>query len=181
MYVSNAVKRPILRTLDVVDDVVSTLGHAPKKFFVEMARGADPDPKGRTTTRKQQLLELYKNVEEDTRILEKELENMGDMANNRLQSEAIFLYYLQLGRCAYSGQAIDLSQIKSGKYNIDHIYPQCYVKDDSIVNNKVLVLSAINGDKRMFIQLVRKFEHHRKRFGANCVRLILCRTKNISV
>lgn len=148
MYVSNAVKRPILRTLDVVDDVVSTLGHAPKKFFVEMARGADPDQKGRTTTRKQQLLDLYKNVEEDTRILEKELENMGDMANNRLQSEAIFLYYLQLGRCAYSGQAIDLSQIKSGKYNIDHIYPQCYVKDDSIVNNKVLVLSAINGDKK---------------------------------
>ena len=58
MYVSNAVKRPILRTLDVVDDVVSTLGHAPKKFFVEMARGADPDQKGRTTTRKQQLLWL---------------------------------------------------------------------------------------------------------------------------
>lgn len=147
MYVSNAVKRPILRTLDVVNDVVSTLGCPPKKIFVEMARGADPDQKGRTTTRKQQLLDLYKNVEEDTRILEKELEDMGDMANNRLQSEAIFLYYLQLGRCAYSGKAIDLSQIKSGKYNVDHIYPQCYVKDDSIVNNKVLVLSELNADK----------------------------------
>lgn len=164
MYVSNAVKRPILRTLDVVDDVVSTLGHAPKKFFVEMARGADPDQKGRTTTRKQQLLELYKNVEEDTRILEKELEDMGDMANNRLQSEAIFLYYLQLGRCAYSGQAIDLSQIKSGKYNIDHIYPQCYVKDDSIVNNKVLVLSGINGDKKDIYPISEEIRTSQKAF-----------------
>lgn len=164
MYVSNAVKRPILRTLDVVDDVVSTLGHAPKKFFVEMARGADPDQKGRTTTRKQQLLDLYKNVEEDTRILEKELENMGDMANNRLQSEAIFLYYLQLGRCAYSGQAIDLSQIKSGKYNIDHIYPQCYVKDDSIVNNKVLVLSGINGDKKDIYPISEEIRTSQKAF-----------------
>ena len=157
-------KRPILRTLDVVDDVVSTLGHAPKKFFVEMARGADPDQKGRTTTRKQQLLDLYKNVEEDTRILEKELEDMGDMANNRLQSEAIFLYYLQLGRCAYSGQAIDLSQIKSGKYNIDHIYPQCYVKDDSIVNNKVLVLSGINGDKKDIYPISEEIRTSQKAF-----------------
>ena len=164
MYVSNAVKRPILRTLDVVEDVVSTLGYAPKKFFVEMARGADPDQKGRTTTRKQQLLELYKNVEEDTRILEKELEDMGDMANNRLQSEAIFLYYLQFGRCAYSGQAIDLSQIKSGKYNIDHIYPQCYIKDDSIVNNKVLVLSELNAKKGDTIPINEEIRTSQKAF-----------------
>lgn len=147
MSVSNAVKRPIIRTLDVVNDVVSTLGYPPEKIFVEMARGADPSQKGRNKTRKQQLLELYKNVEEDTRILEKELEDMGDMANNRLQSEALFLYYLQLGKCAYSGETIDLSQIKSNIYNVDHIYPQCYVKDDSIENNKVLVRSELNAEK----------------------------------
>lgn len=147
MGISNAVKRPVIRTLDVVHDVVSTLGYAPKKIFVEMARGADPDQKGRTKPRKQQLLELYKNVTEDTQILEKELEDMGDMANNRLQSEALFLYYLQLGKCAYSGESIDLSLLKSGKYNVDHIYPQCYVKDDSVLNNKVLVLSELNAQK----------------------------------
>lgn len=72
---------------------------------------------------------------------------MGDMANNRLQSEALFLYYLQLGKCAYSGESIDLSLLKSGKYNVDHIYPQCYVKDDSVLNNKVLVLSELNAQK----------------------------------
>ena len=35
----------------------------------------------------------------------------------------------------------------SKEYDIDHIYPQAYVKDDSIINNKVLVLSKINGTK----------------------------------
>lgn len=147
MQISNAVKRPVIRTLDVVKDVVSTVGYAPEKIFVEMARGAEPSQKGRTKPRKQQLLELYKNVAEDTTLLEKELEEMGDMANNRLQSEALFLYYLQLGKCAYSGESIDLSLLKSGKYNVDHIYPQCYVKDDSILNNKVLVLSELNAEK----------------------------------
>ena len=29
----------------------------------------------------------------------------------------------------------------------EHIYPQCYVKDDSIWNNEVLVLSEVNGKK----------------------------------
>ena len=44
---------------------------------------------------------------------------------------------------------IELEKLMSGskEYDIDHIYPQAYVKDDSIINNKVLVLSKINGTK----------------------------------
>lgn len=146
MGISNAVKRPITRTLDVVDDIVTTIGYPPARIFVEMARGADEGQTGRTKPRKQQLLDLYKTCQEDTRLLEEELEKMGDMANNHLQSEALFLYYLQLGRCAYSGESIDLVRLKEN-YNIDHIYPQSYVKDDSIWNNKVLVKSELNGSK----------------------------------
>lgn len=145
--ISNSVKRPVMRTLDVVKDVVSAMKCAPEKIFVEMARGVDENGKGRTVTRKEQILELYKNVEEDTQELQRQLEAMGDTANNKLQSEALFLYYIQLGKCMYSGQPIDLAQLKTSKYNVDHIYPQSYVKDDSILNNKVLVLSEINGAK----------------------------------
>ncbi len=145
--ISNAVKRPVKRTLAVVDDVVSAMGYPPKKIFVEMARGAD-EKKKRSVTRKDQILSLYKAVEEDTKELEKQLDAMGDMANNRLQSDALFLYYMQLGKCMYSGEPIDLSLLKTDKYNIDHIYPQSLVKDDSILNNRVLVLSKNNGDKK---------------------------------
>lgn len=44
---------------------------------------------------------------------------------------------------------IELEKLMSGskEYDIDHIYPQAYVKDDNIINNKVLVLSKINGGK----------------------------------
>ena len=145
--ISNAVKRPVKRTLAVIDDVVSTMKYPPKKIFVEMARGAEDD-KQRKKSRKDQIIELYKNVDIDTRELEKQLEDMGDYANNKLQSDALFLYYMQLGKCMYSGKPIDVSQLKSTKYNIDHIYPQSMVKDDSVLNNKVLVLSEINGDKK---------------------------------
>lgn len=47
----------------------------------------------------------------------------------------------------YSGETIDIERIKSDTYvNVDHIYPQAYVKDDSL-NNKVLVKSELNGLK----------------------------------
>ena len=147
MGISNAVKRPVTRSLAVVRDVVSAVGYAPKKIFVEMARQED-EKKKRSVSRKDQILDLYKTVQEDTKELEKQLEDMGDMANNKLQSDALFLYYLQLGKCMYSGKTIDLTQLKTTKYNIDHIYPQSMVKDDSLLNNRVLVLSEINGDKK---------------------------------
>jgi len=148
MYVSNAVKRPIYRTLDIVKDVVKAFGE-PKKIFIETTRGANPDQKGkRTKTRKQQILDLYDVCEEDVRELTRQLTDMGDSADNRLQSDKLFLYYMQLGKCMYSGETIDLEQLFSKAYDIDHIYPQAYVKDDSILNNKVLCLSEMNGKKQ---------------------------------
>lgn len=150
MYVSNSVKRPIYRTLDIVEDVVKATGCAPKKILVEMARGGTPEQKGkRTKTRREQLLELYKVMKknEDVRRLQEELEKMGELADNRLQSNDLFLYYLQLGKDAYTGKPIDLSRLGDGTYNQDHIYPRCYVKDDSIFNNLVLVDSQENKRK----------------------------------
>ena len=94
MYVSNAVKRPILRALDIVSDVVKAMGCAPGKIFIEMARGGSSEQKGRrTVSRKQQILDLYKKVRtEDTLRLMEELEAMGESADNRLQSDKLFLY-----------------------------------------------------------------------------------------
>lgn len=149
MYISNSVKRPIIRTLDIVKDVVKATGKAPDKIFVEMARGGTLDQKGkRTQTRKQQLLNLYKQVKtQEARQLTAELESMGIMADNRLQSDRLFLYYLQMGKCAYTGNPIELTHLTDGTYNIEHIYPQCHVKDDSVLNNLVLVESKVNGSK----------------------------------
>lgn len=149
LYVSNAVKRPIIRTLDVISDIVKANGCAPAKIFIEMARGGSLDQKGkRTKSRKDQLLNLYKQIKtEDSRRLAEQIAQMGDMADNKLQSDVLFLYYLQLGKSAYTGKPIDLDHLYDGTYNRDHIYPRCHVKDDSVINNLVLVETEINGHK----------------------------------
>ena len=60
MWLSNAVKRPVIRALDIIKDVRKAFGCAPKKVFIEMTRGATADQKNkRTKSRRQQLLELY--------------------------------------------------------------------------------------------------------------------------
>ncbi len=151
MYVSNAVRRPIYRTLDIVKDVEKAFGK-PKKIFIEMTRGGSPKQKGkRTKSRKQQILEYYEKCkDEDVRNLKHQLETLGEYVDNRLQSDRLFLYFMQFGKSAYSGVPIVLERLMAGakEYDIDHIYPQAYVNDDSIINNKVLVLSAENGAKK---------------------------------
>lgn len=143
IYVSNAVKRPIYRTLDVIKDIKSVCKTAPQKIYVEMARGQEEE-KSRKKSRKEQILELYKNMDKaEVRELSKQLE---DREERELRSEVLFLYFMQLGRSMYSGKPIDIEKLKTDAYNVDHIYPQCRVKDDSL-SNKVLVLSEENGAK----------------------------------
>lgn len=165
MRLSNAVKRPVYRTLDIVNDIYKAFG-TPKKIMVEMARGATEDQKGkRTKTRYQQLLELYSQCkDEDVRILRRQLEEMGERADNLLQGDKLFLYFLQCGKSAYSGKPIDLSRLATREYDIDHIYPQAYVKDDSILNNKVLVLSEENGAKKDVYPISDSIRHSMRAF-----------------
>lgn len=149
MYVSNAVKRPIIRTLEIVSDVVKATGRAPDKIYVEMARGANEEQKGkRAKTRKEILLDRYDQTKsEEVPQLRKILESYGADADNKLQSDRLYLYFMQLGKCMYTGEPISLEEISAKRYDIDHIYPQSRVDDDSILNNKVLVVSEENHNK----------------------------------
>lgn len=160
MYISNAVRRPIYRTLAIFKDIEKAFG-VPDKIFIEMAREAGNDKKGkRTTSRLEQIKELYKKCnEEDVRYLSEQLESMGEYANNNLQSDKLFLYYMQLGKCMYTGTPIRLEDLNSKLYDIDHIYPQAYITDDSIINNKVLVLSEENGKKSDTYPIASEIRH----------------------
>lgn len=163
MYVSNAVKRPIIRAMSIVEDIVKARGKNPDKIFVEMARGAEPTKKGKKTlSRHEQLLALYEQCDsQDVRLLYEELNAMGEADKDRLQSDKLFLYYLQLGKCMYTGRPIRLSDLAGDRYNIDHIYPQSKVKDDSVWNNKVLVESELNGNKKDDYPISAEIRHSR--------------------
>lgn len=146
MYISNAVKRPIIRTLDIVKEIGGMMQKQPDKIFIEMARGANENQKNkRTVSRREQIANLFSKFPADeVKTLSEQLDSKSD---GELQSEKLFLYFTQLGRCMYTGQVIDISKLSSGEYNVDHIYPQSKTEDDSI-SNKVLVLSAINDKKK---------------------------------
>lgn len=52
------------------------------------------------------------------------------------------------GRCMYTGKHIELDDLfDNNLYDIDHIYPRHFVKDDNIDNNLVLVCKEKNAHK----------------------------------
>ena len=146
MYIAPAVRRGIWQTIKIVDELVDIKKSAPKKIFIEMARGSSVEmKKKRSSSRKKQLQDLYnscKDLEESLR------ENLEKETDQTLRRDKLFLYYLQLGRCMYSGDPIDLEMaLKDNEmYDIDHIYPRSKIKDDSL-NNRVLVKSTLNRTK----------------------------------
>lgn len=146
MYLSPSVKRMVWQTVKILREIVEVRGYAPSKIFVEMARD-DAQTKAknkgqRTKSRKDFLLECYK----DEKDWKSELASVDDGA---LRAKKLYLYYLQMGRCMYSGEPIDLDTLMSGNtmYDIDHIHPRHFVKDDSLENNLVLVKKTINAHK----------------------------------
>lgn len=144
LYLSAPVKRMVWQTLLLLKEICEIIGHEPKRIFVEMARETGEKGK-RTNSRKMRLLELYKGCKEDGRNWVREISDTDDSS---LKSKKLYLYYLQKGKCMYSGREIDLYELfNDNKYDIDHIYPRHFVKDDSLENNLVLVEKEHNAHK----------------------------------
>lgn len=151
LTVSPAVKRPIWQTLKIIKEITHIMGAEPARIFIEMARDKQPD-KGRTDSRKKQLIELYKKCKEDVRSWSNReskdwVEEIESKSDSQLRSNKLFLYYTQMGKCMYTGKPIDLGALLKGQlYDRDHIYPQSQTKDDSL-DNLVIVDNTENRDK----------------------------------
>ena len=140
---SPAIKKGILQSIKIVDELVKVMGHAPDSIVIEMAR------ENQTTTRgKKNSQQRYKRIEDSLKNLASGLdsnilkENPTD--NVQLQNDRLFLYYLQNGKDMYTGEALDINKLSS--YDIDHIIPQAFIKDDSL-DNRVLTSSKDNRGK----------------------------------
>lgn len=142
LKISPSVKRSVWQTLRVLQEIAGLRGGVPQKIFVEVARTNLAD-KQRTISRKERLLQLYKNIEDASRDWRNELKQR---SVGEFQSKKLYLYYMQLGRCMYSGESIDLAELFTDKYDIDHIYPKSVTKDDSL-DNLVLVKKIKNSEK----------------------------------
>lgn len=144
LYLSAPVKRMTWQTILILKELVKVMGCEPKKIFIEMARDADAEKK-RTVSRKKKLLEKYKYCKKEEAELFEHLKEESDVS---LRGKKLYLYYTQMGCCMYTGERINLEDLlKKNMYDIDHIYPQSYVKDDSLENNMVLVKQSANREK----------------------------------
>ena len=149
LYVSPMVRRGIWQALTMADEYVKAVGKAPDKIFIEVTRqDGEKGDKGRKSSRKNKLLERYKEIGADCRGIEELTRELAhqDMTESRLRSERLYLYFLQLGKCAYTGNSINLEELMGNRYDVDHIIPQSMTKDDSI-DNKVLVERQKNAEK----------------------------------
>ena len=136
---SPAIKKGILQSIKIVDELVKVMGHAPDSVVIEMARENQTTNKGRSKSQ-QRLKTLSDAISELGSNILKEYPT----DNIQLQNDRLFLYYLQNGKDMYTGEALDINQLSN--YDIDHIIPQAFIKDDSL-DNRVLTSSKDNRGK----------------------------------
>ena len=147
-YFSAPVRRMIWQTILIIKEVSKIMGDEPARVFIEMTRTEDKKgDKGRNNSRGRMLETLYSNIKDNSRAWVSEIKAAD--ADGLLRSKKLYLYYLQMGKCLYTGETIELDELMkaNSEYDIDHIYPRHYVKDDNIQNNLVLVKKTCNAYK----------------------------------
>ena len=145
LYVSPSVKKMIWQVIRVTEEITKVMGYDPDKIFIEMAKSEEE--KKTTISRKNKLLALYKAIKKDERNSQYNelLNGLNKLDDSDLRSRKLYLYYTQMGRDMYTGEKIDLDKLyDSTHYDKDHIIPQSMKKDDSIINNLVLVNKNAN-------------------------------------
>ena len=156
LYLPPANKRTGWQMYRIIDELTKLLGCPPSDVFLVSYRHSEE--KKKTKSRKEQLLDLYKqkDIKNQYAAFLKEIQ---ERPEDDFRDEKLYLYYLQLGRCMYTGNAIDLDSLlhNNHKWNRDHIYPQSKFFDDSLDN---LVLVDATANKKKEDQLLP--EHIRK-------------------
>ncbi len=145
---SPALRRSVNQALSIVDEIAGIAGHAPMNIFIEVTRDEDPRKKGSRTKRR------YDDLKEKLAAFKQEApewwnsnvsRELADCAKaNADLNEKLTLYFMQGGKSLYSGKPLEIERLS--EYQVDHIIPQTYIKDDSF-ENKALVLSSENQSK----------------------------------
>lgn len=134
-------RRSIIQTLAVVDDVIKAAGKAPQKIMMEVTR-----TDGKKEETKSRYDQLKKQITNDKELTDKKKEEWLEVLENKknqLKGKHIYLYFMQMGINFYTGKIMDINDVINGKYDIDHIIPQSMIKDDSL-DNMVLVSKDCN-------------------------------------
>lgn len=152
---SPAIKRGIWQTVQVVQEIIEIMGYAPENIYLEFAR--NEGKKERTSSRLSMLKRCYNQLEEEQDVYDKSVAKnlLNKKFTDKIDSERLFLYFIQNGKCMYSGHPLNIEDLSL--YQVDHIIPRAFIKDDSI-ENKALVFGSVNqykGDKLLLDAKIR--------------------------
>lgn len=176
---SPALKRATWQSLLVMQEISKVMGGLPDNIYVEFVREFG-EPK-RTSSRYKQLYDKYQQIKNNTDYARIK-EELAQYAKNEkaLDDRALFLYFSQNGKCMYSGKPLDLRYLY--KYQIDHIIPQSYIKDDSLdnlalvipsenqrkLNSMLLNQTIINSQKKVWLSLLENNLISNKKYSNLC-------------
>ena len=135
--VNPKVRRSFQQMVKVAKDLRNYLGKEPEHIYINVYVPAN-NKAMYSENRMAELMRLLKSAGEKDLLKQLKIEK-----NLTLRK---YLYYLQKGRCLYSGQIIPYEEITGNSFNIEHILPQSKVYDHS-VNNLCLVRKQLNEDK----------------------------------
>ena len=155
-FVSPIMKRPMIQAYKICEEIEKITGHRIDEYYVECARTnkEQKGKKGMKSSRQDLVKEMLKEARKAANdfISKSLIDNIGKLVGetdtNKFRSDRYYLYFTQLGKCMYTGEDIDIAELDDErKYDIDHIYPQSLVKDDSL-SNRVLVKASANEVKK---------------------------------
>lgn len=179
LNISANYKTAFIQTVKVVDEILDILGRPNLNtiyFAVETTRTNESKDKGKKTdSRLESMKALYKAASKTEKEISSELKAIKAKSINQLSKELdsaenlnrtkLFLYYQQMGIDLYSMEPIDINNFEA--YDIDHIYPQAAIYDDSL-SNKVLTLKVNN-------------QHYKKaNFLPDCIEL-MCKKEKLNM
>ncbi len=148
--ISPLYKRALIQSYNIIKEIETIFNRPIDEYYIECTR-TNKALKKASVSRYETLKALYKSCRKealDMKIDMDSLETSLDKNKNSLKSDILYLYFTQLGRCMYTLEPIDISElVNNTKYDIDHIYPQAIIKDDSI-SNRVLVNKTKNNHKQ---------------------------------
>ena len=140
-------RRPIIQANKLIDEIIEIMnGQLPSHITLEFTRtNNQKDKNKRTTSRREQIKKQIESLK-DFEYKQSLLDELSELhADPELKSDKLYLYFAQLGKDMYTGKPIDIRNLEA--YDIDHIFPQSKITDESIHNNKVLTSKDENRKK----------------------------------
>src|SRR5699024_7679369 len=138
---SSALKKGIWQAVLMIEELVDIFGE-PENIMIEFAR--EEGVKGRIKERKNEIKGLGKNVNSEEKELKQSLKEHATYDNKKYMNDRLYLYIIQQGKCLYSGEYLNISRLQD--YEVDHILPRSFVKDNSM-DNLALVKQHMNQDR----------------------------------